>query len=95
MLAKFRDSVTEGPFLYRRLFWEAGMVGQILYLDAEARGVRGTGIGCFFDDLVHETMGFRDNAYQSLYHFAVGRPVEDSRITTLPPYHHLKGHRGR
>lgn len=95
MLAKFRDSVTEGPFLYRRLFWEAGMVGQILYLDAEARGVRGTGIGCFFDDLVHETMGFRDNAYQSLYHFTVGRPVEDSRITTLPPYHHLKGHRGR
>ncbi len=91
MLAKFRDPVTESPFPYRRLFWETGMVGQVLYLEAEAHGVRGTGIGCLFDDLVHEIMCFRDNAFQSLYHFTVGGPVEDNRITTLPPYHHLKG----
>jgi hypothetical protein len=66
------------------------MIGQVLYLEAEACGVRGTGIGCFFDDAVHEIMGFRDNRYQSLYHFTVGKPLEDPRLTTYPPYHHLK-----
>ena len=36
--------------MYRRLFWECGLIGQVLYLEAEAAGVRGTGIGCFYDD---------------------------------------------
>ncbi len=62
------------------------MIGQVLYLEAEAAGVRGTGIGCFFDDPVHEVFGLEGNAYQSLYHFTVGGPVEDPRLTTLPPY---------
>jgi hypothetical protein len=42
------------------------------------------------DDAVHEIMGFNDNHYQSLYHFTVGKPIEDPRLTTRPPYHHLK-----
>ena len=90
MIAKFKDVVTAAPYRYRHLFWETGMIGQVLYLEAEACGVRGTGIGCFFDDAVHEIMGFSDNHYQSLYHFTVGKPLEDPRLTTYPPYHHLK-----
>ena len=90
MIAKFKDVITAAPYRYRHLFWETGMIGQVLYLEAEACGVRGTGIGCFFDDAVHEIMGFRDNHYQSLYHFTVGKPLEDPRLTTYPPYHHLK-----
>ncbi len=90
MIAKFKDVITAAPYRYRQLFWETGMIGQVLYLEAEACGVRGTGIGCFFDDAVHEIMGFRDNRYQSLYHFTVGKPLEDPRLTTYPPYHHLK-----
>ncbi|MGR3220169.1 MAG: SagB/ThcOx family dehydrogenase [Candidatus Anammoxibacter sp.] len=90
MVAKFRLNVEKHPYLYRHLFWETGMIGQILYLEAEAHSVRGTGIGCFFDDLVHDVLGFNDNSYQSLYHFTVGGSVEDKRLTTLPPYHHLK-----
>lgn len=90
MVAKFKASITDEPFRYRHLFWETGMIGQVLYLEAEAHGVRGTGIGCFFDDAVHEIMGIKDNRYQSLYHFTIGRPVEDPRLTTYPPYHHLK-----
>ncbi|MGR3177569.1 MAG: SagB/ThcOx family dehydrogenase [Candidatus Anammoxibacter sp.] len=90
MIAKFRENVEKFPYLYRHLFWEAGMIGQVLYLEAEAHSVRGTGIGCFFDDLVHDLLGFNDNSYQSLYHFTVGGPVEDERLTTLPPYYHLK-----
>ena len=33
------------------------MIGQVLYLEAEAAGARGTGIGCFYDDAVHELLG--------------------------------------
>jgi SagB-type dehydrogenase family enzyme len=90
MIAKFKEIVAARPYLYRHLFWETGMIGQVLYLEAEAHGVRGTGIGCFFDDAVHEILGFSANQYQSLYHFTVGKPIEDPRLTTYPPYHHLQ-----
>ena len=33
-----------------------------------------------------QVMGFADTAFQSLYHFSVGGPVEDPRLSTLPPY---------
>lgn len=90
MIAAFREALTEGPHRYRHLFWETGMIGQVLYLEAEAHGFRGTGIGCFFDSEVHGLLGLRDDTWQSLYHFTVGRPVEDRRLTTLPAYHHLR-----
>jgi len=90
IIAEFRSVIEQEPYRYRQLHWEAGMVGQVLYLAAEAYGMRGTGMGCFFDDTIHNLLGFRDNAYQDLYHFGVGRPVEDTRIATLPPYSHLK-----
>ena len=87
MIAEFEPSLRRhGPWFYRRLFWEAGLIGQVLYLEAEAAGVRATGIGCFFDDPVHQVMGFNDASFQSLYHFTTGGPIEDPRMTTLPPY---------
>ena len=87
MIAEYLDSlVTYGPAFYRNLFWEAGLVGQVLYLEAEAAGIRSTGIGCYFDDPVHEVYGITTRDWQSLYHFTVGGPVEDRRITTLPAY---------
>lgn len=87
MIAEYREALfTHGPWFYRRLFWETGLIGQVLYLEAEAAGIRATGIGCFFDDPVHQVFGFKDLAFQSLYHFTVGGAVEDPRLTTLPPY---------
>ena len=87
MIAEFEPVLRrEGPWFYRRLFWETGAIGQVLYLEAEAAGVRATGIGCFFDDPVHAAFGFPDATFQSLYHFTIGGPVEDPRLTTLPPY---------
>lgn len=87
MIAEFEGPLREhGAWFYPRLFWECGMIGQVLYLEAEAAGVRGTGIGCFFDDGVHRLLGLRDLRFQSLYHFTVGGPVEDPRLTTLPAY---------
>jgi SagB-type dehydrogenase family enzyme len=87
MLADFDRSLQEfGPAFYRHLFWESGVVGQVLYLDAEAAGARATGIGCFFDDPVHQVLGLSRHGFQSLYHFTAGMPVEDSRLTTAPGY---------
>jgi hypothetical protein len=90
MLARFRENIETAPYRYRWLFWEAGMIGQVLYLEAEAHSLRGTGIGCYFDDAVHDLLGLKDDTYQSMYHFTVGLPVEDDRLTTLPPYFHLE-----
>jgi SagB-type dehydrogenase family enzyme len=87
MLAEFDASLQMfGPAFYRHLFWETGMIGQVLYLEAEAAGERATGIGCFYDDPVHEVLGLRGHEFQSLYHFTVGRPVDDARLTTEPGY---------
>lgn len=89
MIADFGDSIrAHGAWWYRRLFWEAGILGQVLYLEAEAAGVRATGIGCYFDDDFHDLLGVKDDCFQSLYHFTVGGPIDDPRLTTLPPYAH-------
>jgi hypothetical protein len=87
MIAEFEGRLCRhGAWFYRRLFWETGIIGQVLYLEAEAAGVRGTGIGCFFDNPVHLVFGLKGLAFQSLYHFTIGGPVEDPRLTTQPPY---------
>ncbi|MCI0427051.1 MAG: SagB/ThcOx family dehydrogenase [Nitrospiraceae bacterium] len=94
MLAEFEGRLREeGAWWYPRLFWESGLLGQMLYLEAEAAGVRATGIGCFFDDPVHEIVAVKGLSLQSLYHFTIGGPVEDRRLMTLPPYGHLKRER--
>jgi len=85
MLASFED-IEDSPWHYRRLYWECGMIGQTLYLEAEAAGVRATGIGCFFDDEMHRLLGLEGPHWQSLYHFTAGGPLEDERLTTLRPY---------
>ena len=86
MLADLGPALDVGPWWYRRLHWEAGLLGQVLYLEAQAAGLRGTGIGCFFDDVVHETLGLADGRFRDLYHFTVGGAVEDRRLTTRPGY---------
>ena len=87
MIAEYEESLEQyGPWFYPRLFWEAGAIGQVLYLEAEAAGIRSTGIGCYFDDPMHELLGLKDRKYQDLYHFTIGGPVEDTRLTTLPSY---------
>ena len=86
MLSEFEPLVQENPWRYRQLFWEAGLLGHVLYLEAEALGLRGTGIGCYFDDALHSLLGVTDRHFQALYHFTVGHPLTDTRILTLPAY---------
>lgn len=89
LIADFAAPVARDASSYRRMLQEAGLIGQVLYLQAEAEGFRGTGIGCYFDDAVHELLGVDGSAVQVLYHFTVGVPVQDQRISTAPPYAHL------
>jgi len=87
MLCRFSDEIIEyGAHRYRELFWECGAIGQQLYLEATSLGLSGTGIGCYLDDTMHSLLGLKNNKFQVLYHFTLGRGFVDSRIMTLPPY---------
>lgn len=66
---------------YRYAHFEAGAIGQRLYLAAEALGLGATGIGAFFDDAVHGYLDLAPEDGQVVYHFAIGYPVPDPRLT--------------
>ncbi|MEM7244082.1 MAG: nitroreductase family protein [Acidobacteriota bacterium] len=87
MLTSFDDELASfGPAAYRHLHWEAGALGHLLYLEAEALSLSATGIGCFFDHAIHDLVGLTDGRFRMLYGTAVGRAVLDPRIQTLPAY---------
>lgn len=91
MLAEYEDPLKqEGLNAYQQLYREAGMLGQNLYLAATALGLNGTGIGCFFDDAVHELLGIEGQVLQAVYGFAVGQGLTDERVSGLSGYHHLQ-----
>jgi SagB-type dehydrogenase family enzyme len=89
MLSEFDTALQTAPWAYKQLYWEAGVLGQVLYLEAEAIDLQGTGIGCYFDDPFHEMLGIKDTQFQSVYHFTVGGALNDSRLRTISPYAHL------
>ncbi|MDB2562358.1 nitroreductase family protein [Sulfurimonas sp.] len=87
MLCNFSDQLqAHGPHRYKELYWECGAIGQQLYLEATSLGLSGTGIGCYLDDMMHGLLGIKDNRFQILYHFTIGRGNVDSRIMTKPAY---------
>jgi hypothetical protein len=51
---------------YRYTHYEAGAIGQRLYLGAEALNWNATGIGAFYDDEVHRYLGFFDEDANTL-----------------------------
>lgn len=90
LLAEFSGALKErGAGIYPRLFWEAGCAGQLIYLEAEAAGLSATGIGCYFDDAVHQLLGVEDHSWQCVYHFTLGGRIEDRRVQGLDAYSHL------
>lgn len=91
MLAEFTASLDAKPWRYPHLYWEAGAIGQVLYLEAEGIGMQGTGIGCYFDDAVHQLLGIEGEALQVMYHFTVGSAVRDPRIVSFAPYGERRG----
>ena len=68
---------------YRYAHFEAGMIGQALYLGAEALGLNATGMGAFYDDEVHKYLDLSPDRGQVIYHFSVGKAVQDDRLITV------------
>jgi SagB-type dehydrogenase family enzyme len=66
---------------YRYAHFEAGAIGHRLYLAAEALELGATGIGAFYDDEVHRHLNLVPNQGQVVYHFAIGYPVPDPRVS--------------
>jgi SagB-type dehydrogenase family enzyme len=65
---------------YRYVHFEAGAIGQRLYLASEALGLLATGIGAFFDERVNRYLNVSLELGQVVYHFAIGYPVPDPRL---------------
>jgi SagB-type dehydrogenase family enzyme len=65
---------------YRYVHFEAGAIGQRMYLASEALGLRATGIGAFFDEQVNQYLGLSRELGQVVYHFAIGYAVSDPRL---------------
>jgi SagB-type dehydrogenase family enzyme len=75
-----RAARAHGDRGYRYAHFEAGAIGQHLYLAAQALGLGATGIGAFFDDEVNRYLKLAPGAGQVIYHFAIGYPVTDPRV---------------
>merc|ERR1712139_466124 len=68
-----------GTWVYRRLLWEAGAIGQALYIAAEGLCKHGTGHGAYFGGLAHDVLGVDAKKMQDVYHFIIGTGVPDLR----------------
>ena len=65
---------------YRYAHFEAGAIGQRLYLAAESMGFQSTGIGAFYDDEVNFYLEIPRAQGEVIYHFACGYAVPDDRL---------------
>ncbi len=66
---------------YRYVYFEAGAIGQRLYVGAEALGWNATGIGAFYDDDVHRYLGFLEDGAGSMDESM--REVENAALIML------------
>jgi SagB-type dehydrogenase family enzyme len=79
MVADFSKAAqTFGNRGYRYVYFEAGAIGQRLYLGAEGLGWNATGIGAFYDDDVHRYLGFLEEIDGS-----VNNSVREAERATL------------
>jgi SagB-type dehydrogenase family enzyme len=76
-----RATRAHGDRGYRYVHFEAGAIGQRLYIAAEALGLNATGIGAFFDDDVNRYLELSSDLEQVVYHFAIGHAVPDPRVS--------------
>lgn len=81
MIGDFESAVRSyGDRGYRYVHFEAGAIGQRMYLASEALGLRATGIGAFLDERVNRYLNLSPELGQVVYHFAIGYPIPDPRL---------------
>ena len=66
---------------YSYVYFEAGAIGQRLYVAATALGWNATGIGAFYDDDVHRYLGFLEEGSESVT--AAAREAEKAALVML------------
>ncbi len=71
---------------YDGLLREAGAIGHVLYLESEALGLGSSGIGCFFDEPIHEILGVPGGDLQTFYMFTLGPAIPDPLASDEPAY---------
>jgi hypothetical protein len=84
MLTEYRASLDAfGPWFYRRLYWETGVIGQVLYLEAEATASQHRH-RLLLRDLTYWVFdSLEPPGALPLHH---GWAVDDPRLQTHPPY---------
>jgi SagB-type dehydrogenase family enzyme len=75
-----RAAEAYGARAYRYCHWEAGAIGQRLYLASEALGFNSTGIGAFYDFAARRALGLDESGEYVVYHFTCGYAVPDPRL---------------
>jgi len=80
-----RGFAAHGPRGWRYAHFEAGFLGQGLYLAAAACGFSATGIGAFYDEEVHRFWRIDPARHgRVIYHFALGgRSVPEPHLVTI------------
>ena len=63
----------EGPRGYRHAFFEAGMMAERVYLEAESRGLGACSVGAFYDDEAARLLGVSPEAEWVAHFQALGR----------------------
>lgn len=73
---------------YKKVHWECGMIGQLLYNEAELHNLRGTALGCFVDDVCRKSFKLEDSPYYPFLNFTIGIPNPDYNIASKFEYGH-------
>jgi SagB-type dehydrogenase family enzyme len=82
MIADLQEAArTFGNRGYRYVYFEAGAIGQRLYVGATALRWNATGIGAFYDDDVHRYLGFLEEGADSVS--ASAREAEKAALVML------------
>jgi SagB-type dehydrogenase family enzyme len=76
---------------YRYVHFEAGAIGQRLYVGAEALKWNATGIGAFYDDDVHRYLGFLEEAGSSVEASVETAEQKSLVMLTSPTSRHAAG----
>lgn len=70
-------SILPNDYQYKRVHWQAGMIGQYLYNEAEFHGLRGTALGCYLDESCKKSFNLEKSEYYPILNFTIGIPNPD------------------
>lgn len=88
MLADFDKSVRLDLSTYPHVFWESGMIAQVLSTEATALDHKTHHLAHFIDEQCHLMLGLRADQFRCTYMSCFGKPAE-SKTVYKPAYYHL------